>query len=170
MNDPWSGQQRSRDVVRSAPQPEGAGILSVPRAGDRQRDRYLNHVADCHARGYLDDETFERRRDLILAAQQMPQLQVLIDDLPPLPLERKAQVAERNKQWVHRLNRKPYRGLLHAFAAIPLLLLAILPSVFLGCGNWSADPVTVTFIIVTVVVGVVASIANLIWFMVWATP
>ena len=55
------------------------------RAGNADRDRYVDHLAAMVASGHLKQEEFESRRDSALEAVTHGNLQELVSDLPSLP-------------------------------------------------------------------------------------
>lgn len=58
------------------------------RAGNTDRDRYIDHLATAVSTGHISEEEFSERRDKALAAITKGELQALAGDLPGLP-ERK---------------------------------------------------------------------------------
>jgi hypothetical protein len=61
--------------------------LSKSRVGDAQRTRYLAHLGEMFAEGYLDQNEYGKRSDAAVAAVYYSDLTPLLNDLPPLPAE-----------------------------------------------------------------------------------
>ena len=75
----------ARQPLGSRPEPEGVNILdNHRRVGDAQRETYLSHLADLHARGYLPQEEFEVRQAAVQKAEVEYDLNRLIADTPGL--------------------------------------------------------------------------------------
>ena len=55
------------------------------RAGNADRDRYIDHLASAVSTGHLSEEEFTERRDKALTARIKDDLMVLVKDLPPVP-------------------------------------------------------------------------------------
>lgn len=85
--DPWRNSGEVRPYQQKAVAiPQDVDIKMVPRAGHADRNRTVDHLARSYAHGYLDEAELERRTSHALAAPTHQQLQVLLGDLPPLPL------------------------------------------------------------------------------------
>lgn len=55
------------------------------RAGNADRDRYIDHLATAVSTGHISAQEFAERRDKALAAVTKEELRTLADDLPELP-------------------------------------------------------------------------------------
>jgi hypothetical protein len=65
------------------------------RAGNADRDRYIDHLASAVSTGHLSEEEFTQRRDKALVATVKNDLMVLVRDLPDLPKqERKTHMVQ----------------------------------------------------------------------------
>ena len=74
-----------RAPISARPEPEGVSILdNHRRAGDAQRDTYVRHLEDLHARGYLPQQEFDARQTAALKAETEWDLNRLIADTPGL--------------------------------------------------------------------------------------
>jgi Domain of unknown function (DUF1707) len=62
---------------------------------DADRDRYLPHMRDMFAAGYLTLEQFHERTDAVLAARTRLELRKTTEHLPPLPVTVAAKTAGR---------------------------------------------------------------------------
>lgn len=79
---PASRSPASRSI---RPDPEDVTILDGHRrVGATQRDIYLNHLGDLHARGYLSTEEFDARQAAAQKAETEYDLNRLIADTPGL--------------------------------------------------------------------------------------
>lgn len=74
-----------RQPLSARPEPAGVHILDAHRrVGDTQRNTYLDHLSDLHARGYLPQEEFEARQAAVQNAEVEYDLNRLISDTPGL--------------------------------------------------------------------------------------
>lgn len=65
------------------------------RAGNSDRDKYVDHLSNCVATGHLKQSEFEERRDLALEAATHDELNALVRDLPGFPEPRRVKVTKR---------------------------------------------------------------------------
>lgn len=74
-----------RNSISARPEPEGVNVIdNHRRVGDAQRNTYLEHLSDLHARGYLPQEEFEARQAAVQKAEVEYDLNRLISDTPGL--------------------------------------------------------------------------------------
>lgn len=57
------------------------------RAGNADRDRYIDHLANAVSTGHLREEEFSERRDKALLAKTKTDLITLVADLPDMPVK-----------------------------------------------------------------------------------
>ena len=73
------------------------------RASDEQRDRAAAEVREHYAAGRLDDDELSERLDAIYHARTEEELRALRKDLPVLPADERAELAERRAHLQRRL-------------------------------------------------------------------
>lgn len=81
---------------------DGMTFTTVKRAGDETKNRYLDHVHEMFAQGYLSEKEHDARVDAIMAALTEKQMAFCIRDLPGLPDIVKAKPAVTRKPAISR--------------------------------------------------------------------
>ncbi len=111
-----------RRLVKGVAIPEQVNIADSPRTGDADRARYIEHLNDCHATGYIGEEEREARVAIASGAPSQKLLHTLIDDLPPLPPTQE-QLKQEAGDFLSRLERWSRQDLAHQ-VAVPVLTFA----------------------------------------------
>jgi hypothetical protein len=107
------------------PEVRDANILPDARIGDADRTRYMTHINDLYANGYLTSEEHDARINLVFKTKTATELQFLIKDLPNFPAPA----------------RKPFRQTGYASAMVIFLGLAlVIISGLMGYTNWGIIP------------------------------
>jgi hypothetical protein len=86
----WNGVI-AREYLRFMVAPESAPSGSLPRvfrASDEDRDDVIRMLRECSVDGRISNDTFLRRVDRALRAQDVEELAELLSDLPPAPGDR----------------------------------------------------------------------------------
>lgn len=74
---------REKDVeVYRNYSPEGVHVLDRPRIGDEVKDKYIGHVHEAFAQGYLDESEHDARVEAMMAARTEDEVAFLATDLP----------------------------------------------------------------------------------------
>ncbi len=109
------------------PEVRDANILPDARIGDADRTRYVTHINDLYANGYLTSEEHDARINLVFKTKTATELQFLIKDLPNFPAPVKI--------------KPPFRRTGYASAMIIFLgIILILVSVVMGNTDWGLVP------------------------------
>src|SRR5258706_13507442 len=74
-----------RRLVKGVAIPEQVNIADSPRTGDTDRARYIEHLNDCHATGYIGEEEREARVSIASVTSSQKLLHTPNDDRPPTP-------------------------------------------------------------------------------------
>jgi|ERR1700722_9341379 len=89
----WESLEAARENKRKE-DAEYQRATDASRVSTAERDRYVTHLSDLFAKGYLDQEEFEERLGKASRAKNYGDLKHLLDNLPALPpLPEKKQVA-----------------------------------------------------------------------------
>jgi|HubBroStandDraft_2_1064218.scaffolds.fasta_scaffold98591_4 hypothetical protein len=82
----FPGSRQPARYVQGAVEIPGANVLSGrDRACDADRNRYIDHLSECHRLGYIPADVFHARMAAAAEAVTVDQLARLIGDLRPLP-------------------------------------------------------------------------------------
>lgn len=163
-----------RPAIGARREPEGTHILdNHRRVGDTQRDTYLNHLSDLHARGYLGKEEFEARQAAAQKAEAEWDLNRLVADLPGLieprvpSLRRAIRSPASLLSWLAaNKGRKPFGIALAALGILAAIAWAMVPAGLLGFYNTPQTgfaQVMVAFFVVTGVVSLFAGILGMVY-------
>ena len=113
--------------------PAETDIKNGPRAGDADRERYVGHINDCMARGFIDEQEREARVHAAQKAAGRHELKALIADLPAAP---EAPVARSRQSrfdaWAHQ---DPPHRIMTGFLGFIAGLLIVAPGQFAGSGT-----------------------------------
>src|SRR5260370_40937916 len=71
-------------VPSLAPSLPGVHLTASQRIGDEMRDRYLEHLRERFAGGYIDSAEHNARQDIAMKAKTEEELTFLLRDLPSL--------------------------------------------------------------------------------------
>ena len=113
------------DRAQNLQQPE---ILQQKRAGNQQRDAYIDHMINMVSQGYLPQGEFEIRRDKALTAATINDLTSLITDLPAMPALAKREVKVTYQVYTsHGYRRIKFSAKRWVSAIMTSLLLIIMP-------------------------------------------
>ncbi len=72
-------------VPKLDPGPKGTNVLPNHRVGDDTRNRYVEHLSNLHAKGYLDVAEHDARITAAMKAKTEPELKILVRDLEAVP-------------------------------------------------------------------------------------
>jgi hypothetical protein len=124
------------------PEIPGAAFLPGIRVADRERDRYVEHLAQCHAQGRLPEPAFRARLDAATRAATQGELTRLLTDLPGLPAPRRrvrdiwaAAAPGTGRRWAHILT--AVAAVLWAVVVPLTLYTATGHPVVYGTGEWA---------------------------------
>jgi hypothetical protein len=156
-----------RRYMRGVVAPPGVNVTSAPRCGDADRQRAADRVGEAYARGFIEKEEAESRRDAIGQATMAGQLQELVYDIPAmtrfrgasLPSRTSSRAEEGVKWWKAR---QPWSGLVGAAATGPAAIAPTVLAAVLHAGFWA--PLCAA---ITILPFGLACIASLISLMSW---
>jgi Domain of unknown function (DUF1707) len=180
VTDSWYQNLPARQVITGSTEVSGIEILRGQRACDADRERCLDHLAECHGRGYMRTTgVFEARMSAAAEAVTCAELVEVLRDLPALPPPRMA--------WYQRARtaagQRTARRWLHLAGAVAALCIAMLvPAVLYaatgynvtfsapGDGSWlqvEHSGAMITLIWFFIVTGTVLLAADVAWWTVW---
>lgn len=127
-------QYNGREIAPYVTPQEEEEKAVVPRIGDEQRNRSLEHLGEMLATGYLNQNEYDTRSAAALNAKTQGELDVLVKDLPPLPEKRIAEPAAKKKDPAFRKNSLVASGLFTAATAFAATTpgINVIPVVVLG--------------------------------------
>lgn len=152
----------------TAEQMEGLHFTPTPRAGDEHRQRYLAHLGELFALGYIDQAEHDARTAIAAGAPTKATLAALLGDLPALSVPEKTR-PPLGERWRKRLlTTASGRAVLHAAVAVLMLAVAIaVPTTVATHHGWGHSPADVFVLAVSIIAGVIGFIANLVLLCVW---
>lgn len=148
----------ARRTLQGVATPGQVDVLHKPRAGDGERNRYIDHLTKLHGLGYISAEEHDRRVTVALHAQTMDALNGLIADLPGLT----APVSLFSREMMLHPNRRSVALLI--ISSVLSVAVTVVPGASLLAANLARTPLWLAALgFLSLTAGLVWSIANAVW-------
>lgn len=133
------------------------------RAGHVMRDRYVDHLSNMMAEGFIDVDEYTERRDKAMATKHENELMVLVADLEPLPRAEPPKMTGDLKYHAccgfedTRFRMWPWASCIALFSSLTILTGPLMAALFHGFDNAPLDGALPIFMVIAGVIGLLVT-------------